>query len=134
MAKKRRDQQPFAIQQFFMHKAKPWRKKPIINLTRSESALNSIIRRLKCTNASQLFNNSSNTNKKKLTRSNSIPSRFPFLSRNIEQAVNSWPLYEQKRNEYSRSKQQNKPVDIEEPDQPEPISMFYSIFMLISCV
>lgn len=117
--KKREEKRPFAIQQLFMHKAKPWRK---CSLAKSDSALNTIVRRLKCANASKLFNREPSDSNPK--RSNSAP-KFPFLTRNLEVSFNAWSSFEQKCRDYASQKRKAKEEESnnveEEPDHAEPI-------------
>lgn len=114
MTKKRREK-PFSIEQLFVHKAKPWRK----SRARVDGALNTIIRRLKCANASKLFDKPTKTVHK--NKSNLFAFKYPFLTRNLEQAFNTFSIYELKCTEYAKLKEQNK--QSEETDHAEPISL-----------
>jgi hypothetical protein len=104
-------------------------------LTKSDSALNTIIRRLKCSNASKLF--SKKPSDQKLSRSDS--SKFPFLSRNLERSVNNWPSFEHKCREYAVQKEKTKEEESnkveEESNHVEPIGLpplfSLSIFCLV---
>jgi hypothetical protein len=113
MAKTRRNDRPFSVQKMFFQKLRPWRK----TQSRHNGALNTIIRRLKCSRGSQIFNKEAPISKK-LVRSNSAPS-FPFLSRTLEQGFNSWPSFEQRCREYAEKREQTKSAE-----HDQPIGMF----------
>lgn len=100
---------------FCCFQAKPWKRRI---LTQSDGGLNLIIRRLKCKNASELFSRSLDS-----TESNySTRPKYPYLMRNLEQSVNSWPSFEKKCQEYTKQRSKEEtPAE----EHVEPISNYF---------